>query len=174
MGIPFEYDSTTPIVVGNAASYDYAAIPVARYYRRQLETNGVVPLNEEVWVTWPTDPDAFLLAGFPRQLVDPSRDESQWDALELSCTLHTLEPLDSAPGGFKEKTGPRTYFRIALDEDLDDITGMSGGPVFALKVGPPMKYRLVGVQSSWYAPSRSVAVCPAALFLDYLRTDVKG
>jgi len=174
MGIPFEYDSATPVVVGNDASYDYAAIPLAELYRRQLETNKIVPLDEQVWVTRPVDPDSFVLAGFPGQLVEPNKDESQWEQLGLSCTIHTLEPLDSAPHGFKEKTGPRTYFRIALGDVLNDPKGMSGGPVFALKVGPPIKYWLVGVQSSWYAPSRSIAVCPAALFLDYLRTDVKG
>jgi hypothetical protein len=46
---------------------------------------------------------------------------------------------------------------------VDDIDGMSGGPIFTLKnVGNEWRYFVIGIQSGWYPDSRVIAACPFA------------
>jgi len=175
MAIPFDFDSASPIIFGDDTSFDYAVIPLRPYYRSLLTKNGIVPLDERAWAKPPLNPDYYLLAGFPSELVDVPQTPQDWDDLVVCCTAHSLEQLPDAPHGFGEKTGPRAYFRIALGSDLESILGLSGSPVFALSGNESaLRYWLVGVQSSWVRSSRSIAVCPVQPLLGYLQDRLRN
>lgn len=174
MAIPFDFDSTDPTIFGGENDFDYAVIPLLPYYRSLLMANGIVPLDERAWTTPPSNPDYYLLAGFPSEMVDVPQRQQDWDDLAVCCTMHSLEKLPDTPHGFGEKTGPRTYFRIALGSDLESIRGLSGAPVLTLSSDESaLRYWLVGVQSSWVRSSQSIAVCPARPLLGYLQDQIR-
>ena len=44
---------------------------------------------------------------------------------------------------------------------LQDIKGMSGGPIFATKeFGQKLNYWVIGVQSGWYPSIQTISACP--------------
>jgi len=158
--VPFVLDANLPLVLGDDSDFDYAAIPLSPFYRRQLEANGIAALDEQVWEKQPTSADYFVLLGVPRELVTPQPDGT----LDLGYSMHVLQYRPDPPDGFKEKKGPRFHFDIAMGAGVD-IKGMSGGPVFALRREPndQLRYWLIGVQSSWLPVSKVVATCPAPI-----------
>lgn len=71
-----------------------------------------------------------------------------------------LKPTEEpALAGRKAKN--QFYARLTDMGSVNDIGGMSGGPVFALKkVEGEWRYKVIGVQSSWYPSARTIAACP--------------
>lgn len=64
------------------------------------------------------------------------------------------------------------YGQLVQDGDdpiwIDSIKGMSGGPVFAVEHRAKGKFgfRLVGIQSAWHRPSRTVRISPVRAMLE--------
>lgn len=77
----------------------------------------------------------------------------------------TLDPVApaQAPEVLRKGRIPRAFFRIMeglddIESHIQDIGGMSGGPVFgASKTDGEYRYWLVGLQSSWEPSSRVIA-----------------
>ncbi|MCX5896195.1 MAG: hypothetical protein NTZ51_10250 [Proteobacteria bacterium] len=53
---------------------------------------------------------------------------------------------------------------------LSSIVGMSGGPIFGFKYGPPMAYWIVAIQSSWLRSQGIVFGCPLPVLAGMLTT----
>ena len=49
---------------------------------------------------------------------------------------------------------------------FDDIDGMSGGPILAFKRDASgLRYWVIGVQSVWHKPTRTIGACPIQDFV---------
>jgi len=48
--------------------------------------------------------------------------------------------------------------------------GMSGGPIFGFRHGPPMTYWVVAIQSSWLPSEGIVFGCPLPIMAELLTT----
>ncbi|MFC1650658.1 hypothetical protein ACFL2X_03735 [Candidatus Latescibacterota bacterium] len=165
MPIPFDLTPEKFIILGNEKTYDYAVIFLDPYYIRLLERNGVEPLDEQVWLYQPIEPEFFTMLGVAKQMVSPlwNEDKSVIDGIGVATTLHRVDHSPQRPKGIEEKNAPRWYGYISTDSSIDDIVGMSGAPIFAFKHtdGGGLKYWLIGVQSSWNHGNKAIAACPA-------------
>ena len=53
---------------------------------------------------------------------------------------------------------------------MDDIAGMSGGPIFGVKlVDGRLRYWVIGIQSSWVERSRVICFCPSLPFFALIK-----
>jgi hypothetical protein len=166
--IPFVYRDSHPAQLSDDYAFDYGVMALSPYYRQLLQANNVQPLNEEVWKKQPSEVDFYMLLGIPAELV-----KVHSTSVELTPTLHPVEPVDQMPKGFTKVDAPLFYGRIVLDEDISSIKGMSGGPVFAFHKGDKgdLRYWLIALQSRWLPKSHFIAACPTRL-LGHLLEDV--
>jgi hypothetical protein len=135
---------------------DFGPIPLDALTVSQLKTGGVVAIEESTWGTRPLDEYVhLLLTGVPSETVKHERGQM--------VLRHTLIPLALCPSDEQPPAGRVGKFKARLLQDdtdraqLDDIDGMSGGPIFGIRdVDGLARYLLVGVQSGWLRPSRIV------------------
>ena len=151
---------------------DYALFPLRPLYALQLMEGGVVPLNEESWTDAPEEPDAYYLLGFPDQATDVSVNSRSDGGVVNVSTGTPLLPVVRVtdPPDTMKLAAERFYAKVPVvagsgdgrDTSLTDISGMSGGPVFAVahEGKETLRYWVVAVQSSWLEDSRVLAACP--------------
>jgi hypothetical protein len=159
--IPFDYDAARPTPIHDAKwDIDYGLIFVSPLYRKAMETNGVEALSEKYWDVGELPYVSFRLLGIPAELTQ-NRDDSVY----ASVTLHPVERLAERPGGFEATDAPTFWGRISLPQEVGDIRGTSGGPIFGFaKICAETRYFLVAVQSGWVKPHRTVRACLARPF----------
>ena len=153
--IPFDYDSSTTAHLDDD-KYDYGIIHITEYYRKLMESNEIIALNEETWEKQPTNPDFYFLLGIPDQLTKVTEDK-----IQITTTLHTVTECDTVPDGFEKTDAPTFYGEIHLDDNLTSIVGMSGGPLLSFKrtKSGELKYWLCAVQSRWIQRKKLIAAC---------------
>ena len=165
--IPFTYRMANPIQLSDDYAFDYGFIPISLYYRGLLEKNNVAPLTEAVWKFQPNSVIYYLLMGIPGELVKVNPDE-----IAMTPTLLHVEPVSEKPDGFTDVDAPLFYGRIILDDSIQSIKGMSGGPIFAFQKyeNGDVKYFLTALQSRWNPYSYHIAACPVELLGNFLES----
>ncbi len=186
--IPFDYKGASKRFFHDGTGVDCGFVYLHPFYKRLLEANGVVALDE---VQWKRQPDASefevcWMLGLSTALVDESDPASvlfRTAFIPLDALTKTPEPFsEDSPTNFApEDTIVRDamfYGKIHSDIDLpkneqgrDDIKGMSGGPIFGFaRRGEVLKYWLVAAQSCWFPDSRFVRGFPVPLIASYLQS----
>ena len=174
--VPFDLTAEKLVVLGDEQSYDYAFIYLGNYYRRLLEENGIRALNEEVWLRQPRNPTIHVLIGVPNQLVSEEYDnKTAITNLFITSSLFFVRHVQSRPSELKETQHPRWYGYINLNEQVDDIKGVSGAPILACEEtgSGELRYFLVAVQSTWHPGTRAISACPVNLLVSFLANAVK-
>ncbi len=170
--IPYAFDIEQWLVPEDAdAGLDYAAVHIGGLYRKQLEAGGVVALDRNAWGDHLSEHNHWVLAGIPKETVS-------YDGKTVISAKFVMAPLTStdAPPLIEHRTENKFFARLTDDSEyfVSDIDGMSGGPVFMLRLDDDTwKYKVIGVQSGWYQSRRVVAVCPFALFGEALEPIVE-
>lgn len=133
--IPFDLTPEKLIIYGDEKTYDYAVIHLENYYIRLLRENGVEPLDEQVWLHQPKEPEFFTMLGVTNQMVSPiwNENKSMITGMGTGTTLHPVEHSHKRPIGIMKRNEPRWYGYISKGSAIDDIGGMSGAPIFAFK-----------------------------------------
>lgn len=163
--IPFALEASPTVHLGDE-KYDYGIIHISKYYRRLMENNGIVALNEEAWEKQPEKPDFYFLLGVPDQLTEVAEDK-----ISITTTLYTVTKCDSVPSEFEKTDAPTFYGKIHLDQYLTSIVGMSGGPLLSFKKteSGELKYWLCAVQSRWIQGKNLIAACLMKPFATLVR-----
>ena len=162
--IPYDFRIDDWMVIRDSEQgLDYAALPVADFYRTQLEAGGVKPLCSRAWGTHLNANDGWALIGIPSESV-------HFDGTtHLTAKVVTI-PLQKSPvpptAGDKSANQFYATFAASPEGYIDDLDGMSGGPVFSLHKheGMDWEYRVIGVQSAWYRMQGVLAICPFESF----------
>ena len=141
---------------------DYATVYIGGLYRQQLEAGGVSALDKNAWGDHATEHDHWALIGIPQETVS-------YDGKTVISARVVMVPLlaTDAPPVADQKAENQFYAKLADDSEefVQDVVGMSGGPVFMLsQIDEAWKYKVIGVQSGWYPSTRVVAICPFATF----------
>ncbi len=162
--VPFDYNAEDWLVIDNRdTGLDYAALPLRPIYRAALVRAGIEPIREHVWDNpWTDDFERRALIGIPAESVHYDGNTQ----IRLKITLAPMSP--TTPPAFTEEKADNQFYS-KLDDDplgvIQSIEGMSGGPIFSCKrEGDVLRYRLLGIQSSWYKSDRITAGCPVATF----------
>jgi len=170
-GVPFHFDSTACMELDEEWG-DFGLIPLDALTVSQLKRGNVIAIKESAWGTRPLEEYThLLLTGVPSETV--THEPGQM------VLRHTLIPLALCPPNEQPPAGQvgKIKARLLQDESelaqLDDIDGMSGGPIFGVRdVDGVARYFLVGVQSGWLRQSRIVTFSAAAPVLKQLRADL--
>lgn len=171
--IPYAFDVEQWFVLEDAETgLDYAAVNIGGLYRKLMEAGGVTALDKNAWGDHLSEHDHWVLAGIPKETVS-------YDGVSIISARFVVAPLTSieAPEFAGRKAENKFYAKLADNSErfVNDIVGMSGGPVFTLLlVDETWKYKVIGVQSAWYPSNRVVAVCPFAAFGEALEAEIEA
>jgi hypothetical protein len=155
---------------------DFGAVAILGLDAENIVAGGrAAPITEEIWRNIESaNPDGYYLIGYRATWVAAtSRLEPggsvRWSIqADLSCIpLRGVQgPPRDAPEHCTRDEGA-FYGRLLpfLDGEgyqPDSIKGMSGGPVFSVERDPDgsVRYRLFGIQSSWWSKSRVIRAEP--------------
>lgn len=167
-GVPFHFDPAACMMIDEDEA-DFGLVTLDALTTRQLQAGGVVAIEEGSWGK--EGPEAYthlLLTGVPFETVrhEPGQMLLRHTLIPLQLCAPSTQTGDKHVGKFTA--------RLMQDEadltQLDDIDGMSGGPIFGVKdVDGVARYFVVGVQSGWFRSKRIVTFSPAEPVLRQLR-----
>jgi hypothetical protein len=167
-GVPFHFEPNRCLAVDEPWG-DYAAIVLDEMTVRQLRVGGIEPIHEDMWGPDPAAGyDRLLLLGVPTEAVAHFSTR-----MEVAYALIPIELCD-APVMVTPLHPDIATARIIPTPDgreqIQDIDGMSGGPIFGVKVinGSPA-YFITGVQSGWLRDLRIVTFSAATPFLERIK-----
>lgn len=161
--VPFEFDENRWLVLEDEArGLDYAVVILDTMYRLPLAAGGIEPIARDAWGDHMTEADHWAGIGIPSESV-------RYDGKTLIRVKIVVAPLmpAEAPPHAGAKAEIQFYARLKGDSTghVDDIDGMSGGPIFALKhVDGQWRYSVIGLHSGWYRDDRLVTACPFSAF----------
>jgi len=155
--IPYAFDIEKWLVIDDEdVGLDYAVLPLDTIYCLQLKAGGAIPIDKVAWGNHVSEHDQWAVVGIPSETVAYDQENIITGRIAVMPLKPTEEP---ALAGRKAKN--QFYARLTDMGSVNDIGGMSGGPVFALKkVEGEWRYKVIGVQSSWYPSARTIAACP--------------
>jgi hypothetical protein len=170
--IPFDYGRAPKYYINNKeAGLDFALIGLSPYYQGLLQANGIVAISQENWEKQhEVDFGKYMMIGLPQKAIEAStwksQDKVHFEAFVRPMTID-IEKLDELPEGTRETSYPRFIGKIDGDLPLDDISGMSGGPILGFSKQAD-KYWIVAIQSSWLSASKIVFGCPITIIADFV------
>jgi hypothetical protein len=152
--IPFDFKNE-PIffIYDEKEGLDFGLISLRSYYVRLLAKNGTIAIFEENWIhQHRVELHGYAMLGLPDEFIDSihnshSGDSQFWGI--VSPTLIVLQKLEEPPKDILRPKNPYFIGKLHPDLPLASIVGMSGGPIFGFNYGPPMRYWIVAIQSSW-------------------------
>ncbi len=165
---PFDCSNGRPVNFcdDSLKGLDFGFTPIQPHERRWLEANGIVALDEVQWRRQDgLEFDAHLLLGIPEHLTKMLPQEE--DADVKASVNPTLLQLVEEPQPADVQSEHSWYVgRIPPRISIDSLVGMSGGPVFGLKIleGEQIKYWVIGLQSWWRPDERLAFACRLTAF----------
>ena len=173
--LPFSFEVADWLTIYDEdEGFDFAALEIHPFHRRGLAQANVSAI--ELHATGPAEFHAdsqLALVGVPEESFDKRGADT---AMKL-----VLVPLTPYEGDALPAKGDSILAQMPTNPTdamhrVDDVVGMSGGPVFRIvtKAGKHKKYWLVGIQSGWYATSRVVRFCPINAFVAALLEVLDG
>jgi hypothetical protein len=179
--VPFDYASLPRFHVYQDG-YDYGVVQLRPYYYALLSANKTAPVAEESWEKkWPETFDGYAMLGFPSQLIHAKSIQPDRVEVNGAIALLGLTKIGNPPG-WMLKDADRFYGKVSLPtcsingEQLTDIDGMSGGPIFAFRRNEDgrQQYWLYAVQSGWDRRTRTIAACPIQEFIKAMAAHIDG
>lgn len=173
--MPFHYDDQTVkgYINNSDIGLDIGLIYLRDFYRRSLEANGIVPIEEADWRNVSAIPfEVFVLLGFPKEWVDKAtksveQGESITATVPMAVISVDLIQDDSLiPSNVRLPQSQLPWFvGKIIQTNIPSIVGMSGGPIMGIARTPEgVKYWPVALQSGWYEQSRIILACPLPVF----------
>jgi hypothetical protein len=170
--IPFDYGRAPKYYIYNEdAGLDFALIGLGPYYQGLLQANGIKAISHENWANQhEVDFGKHMMIGLPQKAIESStwksQDKVHFEAFVRPMTID-IEKLNELPEGTRETRYPRFIGKINGDLPIDDIDGMSGGPILGFSKEAD-KYWIVAIQSSWLSESKIVFGCPIIIIADFV------
>jgi len=167
--IPFDYTNAPKLFMDNEeAGLDFGLIILRQNYCDLLKANGIVPVLEENWKTIPNElADNYVMLGFPKQLIQTitvSDNGIKRMAGSVAPAAVGIKRLNEIPDGVATTKFPRFIGKLAdSGYVLEDITGMSGGPIIGFNE-EWNRYWIVAIQSRWLGESRITFGCLISVF----------
>jgi len=159
IAIPYAFDiDQWHVIYDEEIGLDYAAVTLNPLYCQQLEAGNAMPIGKMAWGDQFAEHDHWVLIGIPSETV-------RYDQETIITGRTVMIPLDRTekPENVGHKAENKFYAHLKNMGDVKNIEGMSGGPLFAIKkIKGEWKYKVIGVQSSWYRSIRIIAACPFA------------
>ena len=150
---------------------DFGMMLLGGEHVRVLRSRGTVPfLVHQIGVPSGRDVEQYWLLGLPEELQETVPATSAAGcSLDLEPNVFRVFTRDN-PGCFFDTDRPRFFADVPAQVLLNDMNGMSGGPLFAFTRGETaMEGCVAGLQSGWNSELRVIVASPASVFLEELR-----
>ena len=170
--IPFmHYEDTLKYFVDDdEKGLDCGFLGLSPYYRKLLEANEVSALSERVWLTEPPDEvDLFAIIGFPTEMTRTEMEKTPEGLEMLSSVHHMMLTVKQIPKPEWANDTSCDYFFGQLGDDIpiQSVKGMSGSPLFAIKLSMTgIRYWMIGIQSGWFPERKVIYACPSKHFAE--------
>jgi hypothetical protein len=155
-----------------ADDIDYAVTLIHTQLRKELESNGVMPLPVNESRNSFDDFYGYGVVGFPEEYCKPSlQNDIDYRAAEIKPVLVPLKRIElPTPRGRQ----PAFIADVIDMGDQKNVLGMSGGPILGYLMGKDGKsqYEVVAIQSQWSEKGRVIA-CPVTVALDEIRRAIE-
>lgn len=159
--IPFDFDGSQKFsLVDLADGYDYGFLYLRPYYVNLLSGNGILAADENHWNNVPEECDWYALVGIPEHSVRLVHSGDTLGILKQPVYVQLKRMANPPPEIVKPR--PMFYGELPSVEEapIEDIKGMSGGPIFGFKHQPDgLRYWILAAQSVWYARRRITIGC---------------
>lgn len=173
--IPFDL-SNEPMffIYDKEEGLDFGLIALRPYYVRLLAKHKIKALFEENWINQHRVKfDGYTMLGLPEEFITSEQGgpgDDSGTVGKVAPTMIGVKPIDCIPEGIKPTKYPRFVGQLHQNLPLSSIVGMSGGPIFGFRNGPPMSYWVVAIQSSWLPSQAVVFGCPLPVLAGLLTT----
>ena len=152
---------------------DFGIIALKPYYVSLLVKHGIIALFEENWINQGNVQfDSYTMLGLPEESITYEQNIEENDSPIIGKVCPTMIGVKAIEN--PETAKPTTYTRfigqLHKNLPLSSIVGMSGGPIFGFRYGPPMAYWIVAIQSSWLRSKGIVFGCPLVVLAGLLTT----
>jgi len=129
-GVPYGFSLDDWLVLEDEGiGLDYAAVLITGLYRAQLAAGGAEPLPRSAWANHTTHREHWALIGIPSETVT-------YDGETMISAKVVVAALEMAAEPAAAGAKAANQFYAALRDDsvkyVNDVDGMSGGPLFAL------------------------------------------
>lgn len=167
--IPFDLLNEPRFFIDNEEEgLDFGLIALRPHYMALLAKHGIKAIFEENWINQHrVEFDAYTMLGLPEEFV---KYEQAGSVGIVSPTMIGVKALDIPPEDTKPTSYPRFVGKLQENLPFSSIVGMSGGPIFGFRYGPPMAYWIVAIQSSWLQSQRIIFGCPLSVLAELLTT----
>ena len=183
--IPINY-SNLDMLSWTSKGIDFGVINISPLEKQcLLANNDTIPINSEIWKNLKhASPEGYYIVGYPRiwnnyneQRLEGNKIlKSIWTNIACIPILPILAPSDTKSDPFwKNDNG--FYGQILNYPDMqefqvEDIAGMSGGPVFSIERTPSsqLAYRLAGIQVAWKPSSGIIRAEPIDIIESMLKS----
>jgi len=165
--IAFDYDAAPKsYIYDKQAGLDFGLILLRDYYPRLIAKNGLKFIHEANWrLQHKVKFDFYLMLGLPScwthvRIFEGANKEQKIEFLP-TATCFRVDRRKRKPGGYPPTQYRRFIGHIPPKVKIDNIEGMSGGPIFGFrKNGDGLAYWMVAVQSVWIEKKRITFACP--------------
>lgn len=169
MPVPFDLQNEPRFFINNKKEgLDFGLVALRSHYVALLAKHGIKALFEENWINQHrVEFDGYTMLGLPEEFVKYEQDGSVGI---VAPTMIGVKALNTLPEGTNPTNYPRFVGQLHDNLPLSSIVGMSGGPIFGFRYGPPMAYWIVAIQSSWLQSRRIIFGCPIPVLAGLLTT----
>ncbi len=163
--IPFDFLNERIFYINDdEKGLDFGLIVLHSHYVRLLEKNGIEIIFEENWIYQDRKEfNFYAMLGLPAEfisIIQTGSDKNLQTIGSVSPTLIPMRKMATQPENIKKTKFPRFIGKLSSNLPVKSIVGMSGGPIFGFNIGPPMRYWIVAIQSSWLEERRITFGCP--------------
>lgn len=147
--------------------YDFVLVPLRHLYCMNLATNGVQVVERHMWFErTPRNYIAYKMVGLPANRIRPNEISGNMNVEPFVVPVEPLEPNEL------EEPPEDGWFigRLPTDPRLEDIEGMSGGPIYGFwkDENGVTHYAIIALQSSWNKDTRVIYGYPLWMFAEVI------
>jgi hypothetical protein len=160
--IPFDYNHAPKFFIYNKEEgVDFGLVIIRSHYRDLLKTNGIVPIQEKDWKNIPDElASKHIMLGLPQYFIKTRVIKERVVGSVAPAVIGVERIYDES----LVKKYPQFIGKLSdTGYIVEDITGMSGGPILGFSKDWK-KYWIVAVQSSWISDRRITFGCPVSFF----------
>jgi hypothetical protein len=175
MPLPFSYEAAKKGHIDDRGiGLDIGLIYLSPLFREAFKKNSIIPICEADWIDLHTVQIAkFYLVGFPTEIVNqqtPTAPRGQsivGNVRQVALPVRQITDRAEIPSHLIVPNSVLDWFIGKIEcAKIDDIDGMSGGPIVGFSVEPDGsgRYWYVALQSAWFKSERIILACPLPIF----------
>jgi hypothetical protein len=176
--VPYTYEAHSALYIEEPENgLDFALLMLDELLERQFAANKLVPITRDNWIHQPRlSFEFYRMLGIPKQCVFPGQTFDEVSVQQVMIAVDRLAIDDVGEPPFGVEVPSKAWFvgRLHPEAEINDIRGMSGGPIFGFRRDACGKllYHAVAVHSRWWDKSRTIFGCSIPYFAEAIHRQI--